>query len=118
MQLLDFLQKDKSKHCDFLRPVVVRNEAAPSFFRMFTSETHPGKKVCFNSITKDWMLNGGALLKAGELKEGECPCLKPSTFITCTQGFSSELQSHSAHFNIESGFEGKGEFGKLASTKH
>ena len=29
------------------------------------------------------------------------------------KGLSSELQSYNVHFNIESGFEGEGEFGSL-----
>ena len=64
---------------------------------------------------KDWILNGGALLKVGELKKDECPYLELlySSLITCMKGLSSELQSHNIHLNIESGFEGKGEFGSL-----
>ena len=101
-QSLCFLQKNESS--DLLQPVVIRNEAVPSFFIIFAGEPHPRKKACFNSITKDWMLNGDALTKV-DVKEDECPYLKLSTFITHMKGLASELQSYNNHFNIESGFD-------------
>lgn len=41
---------------------------------------------------KDWTLNGDALRKVGELKEDECPFLKPSTFVTRMKSLSSEIR--------------------------
>ena len=53
--------------------MVIGNEAALSYFRIFTSKPYPGKKAYFNSIMKNWILNGDTLFKADEVKEGECP---------------------------------------------
>ena len=83
------------------------------FFHVFAGDPNRGKKACFNAIMKDWILNGGALVKVGTLQTDECECYKPSTFIACMKGLASELNVHNIHFNIESGFEGKGEFGSL-----
>ena len=90
-RLLRFLNENESKHADFLQPVVIGNEGAPRFFLIFAGEPRPGKKACFNTIMKDWMLNGDALRKVGELKEDECPFLKPSTFVTWMKDLSVKL---------------------------
>ena len=39
-QLLCFLQKNESKCGDFAQPVVIGNEAVPSFFSIFAVATH------------------------------------------------------------------------------
>ena len=75
----------------------------PRFSLIFAGKPHPGKKACFNTIMKDWKLNGDALRKAGELKEDECPFLEPSAFVACMKALSSEMQDCNIHFNVESG---------------
>ena len=85
-RLLRFIQQNERNHNDFLQPVVISKEDAPNFFNMFAGEPHPGKKADFNEMMKDYTLDGDALLKVSELKKGECPCTKPSTFITRMKG--------------------------------
>ena len=112
-QSLRFLQKDERKHADFSQPVVIGNDDTPKFFHAFAGEACPGKKDRFNEIMKDWVLSGKALLKVGELQKHECPRSKPPVLNACVAGSSLELRACSTHFNAESGFEGKDEFGSL-----
>ena len=89
--LLRFLQQIERNNADFLQPVEIGKEAVPKLFNIFAGEPHPGKKACFNAMMKDWTLNRDALLNVTELKKGECPHVKPSTFITCMKGLPFEL---------------------------
>lgn len=111
--MLNFTHENKSTHADFVKIVVIRNEAVPSFFIIFAGEHHAAKKLCFNALIKDWILQRDSLYKVGKLKEGECPYLRPSSFITHIKTLNSELQDCNIHFNIKSGFEAKGKFGIL-----
>jgi len=48
---------------------VIGNESVLSFFNIFSGEPYSGKNACFNSTMKDWTLNGGTLLKVGEVRQ-------------------------------------------------
>ena len=92
---------------------MIGNESVPNLFHIFSGEPCPGKKACFDSIMKYWMLSRDYLLTAGELKKDECHYLKSFTTITHMKGLSSEVQACNIHFNAESGIEGKIEFSSL-----
>ena len=118
-RLLRFLQENERKHADFLQHVVIGNEGVPRFFLIFAGEPHPGRKSCFSTIMKYWMLNGDVLRKIGELKEEECPFLKPSAFShawkLCLLNCKITTCVSMLNTNIAAG---KVEWVKLANKKH
>ena len=83
---------------------MIGDESVPMFFQCFADNKNPGKKACFNSVMKDWMLSGDALVNVGNIQTDECEHNKLSTFVAHMKCLDSELNAHDDYFNVESGF--------------